>query len=224
MRNLARMFDLPPDRTAAGVSLADYTGRIHPDDLAAVQAALDRLLAGEGEFAAEFRIPRPAGPLRWVASRGRLVRDAAGRPVRASGTAVDITELKQAEERQQLLMQELAHRVKNTLAVVQALASQTFRGGASLAEERQAFTARLLALAQTHDLLLQGSWTEASIRTLVDGAARLHGQGYASRFRIDGDDVSLGPKAALSFALVLHELGTNAVKYGALSTRRAMSP
>jgi two-component sensor histidine kinase len=102
--------------------------------------------------------------------------------------------------------------------VVQALASQTFRGGASLADERQAFTARLLALAQTHDLLLQGSWTEASIRTLVDGAARLHGQGYASRFRIDGDDVALGPKAALSFALVLHELGTNAVKYGALST------
>ena len=141
-----------------------------------------------------------------------------GRPERLVSVGRDITALKQGEERQRLLMQELAHRVKNTLAVVQAISSQTFRGDGSLADAREAFGARLLALAQAHDVLIQGSWTEASLRALVDDAARLHGHGAVGRFVIEGPDMTIGPKAALSLALVLHELGTNAVKYGALST------
>jgi two-component sensor histidine kinase len=183
----------------------------------AFQAELDRLLSGTGEFSSEHRILQPDGSVRWVLARGRLVRDAEGRPVRFPGASVDITERKQAEERQRLLMQELAHRVKNTLAVVQAIASQTLRGEGSPDAMREAFGARLLALSQAHDVLMQGSWTAASLRVLVDSAALLHGQGDLERFRIDGPEITLGPKAALSFALAMHELGTNAVKYGALS-------
>ncbi len=158
-----------------------------------------------------------AGTPRWWDVRVTPIRGADGRPEKLLVVSRDITGLKRAEEQQQLLMQELAHRVKNTLAMVQAIASQTLRGDGSLAEARQSFTARLMALAQAHDVLLQGSWTEASLRGLVDGVIRLLGHGEPGRFEIEGDDVTLGPRAALSFALVLHELGTNAVKHGALS-------
>jgi two-component sensor histidine kinase len=183
----------------------------------AFRAELDRTFSGADEFACEYRILQPDGSVRWILARGRFMRDAEGVPQRFAGASVDITERKQAEERQRLLMQELAHRVKNTLTLVQAICLQTLRGDATLAEARETITARLLALAQAHDLLLQGSWTEASLLTLAEGAARLHGHGAAGRFHIKGPDVTLGPKAALSIALVLHELGTNAAKYGALS-------
>jgi PAS domain S-box-containing protein len=217
--NFARIHTVDPVWAARGAPPAEYIKNFHPDDLPVFQAELDRVFAGTDELATEYRVRQPDGSVRWVMARGRLVRDAEGTAIRFPGASVDITERKQAEERQRLLMQELAHRVKNTLAVVQALSSQTLRGGGTITEMREAFTARLLALAQAHDVLMQGSWTEASMRALVDGAARMHGHGDTSRFRITGPDVMLGSKAALSFALILHELGTNAVKYGALATQ-----
>lgn len=129
----------------------------------------------------------------------------------------DQTARKLAEERQTLLAQELAHRVKNTLAVVQAISSQTLRDEVPFAQARDAFNARLMALSRAHDVLLHGSWTTASLRELVAGVASLHGDGRPERFHFAGPDVHVGPKAALSFALILHEMCTNAVKYGALS-------
>jgi PAS domain S-box-containing protein len=215
--NLARIYGIDPQLVAVGAPLDVYTGNVHPDDLPILRAEIDRVLANGEDYACEHRICHPDGNTIWVLARGRLVRDAEGAPIRFPGASIDITDRKQAEERQRLLMQELAHRVKNTLAVVLGIASQTLRGSSSLPDMREALTARLLALAQAHDVLMQGSWTEASLRALVEGAAKLHGQGDASRLRIEGPDVTLGPQSALSFALVLHELATNAVKYGALS-------
>ncbi|WP_375455119.1 sensor histidine kinase [uncultured Methylobacterium sp.] len=141
-----------------------------------------------------------------------------GRPERILAVSRDITELKRNEARQTLLMQELAHRVKNTLALVQAVAAQTLRNAASLEEAGEALGARLLALAQAHDVLMQGAWASASLAGLVAGAVALHGDGAPGRFVVSGPDLTLGARHGLTLALMLHELGTNAAKYGALST------
>lgn len=115
-------------------------------------------------------------------------------------------------------MEELSHRVKNTLAVVQAIASQSLSGSKSFAEANEALTSRLRALSDAHDALVHGSWRATPVRLLVGNAARLHADDSPERFRISGPDVTLGPRGALSLALVLHELATNAVKHGGLST------
>lgn len=140
-----------------------------------------------------------------------------GRPERLLAVSRDITELKQTENRQTVLMHEMAHRVKNTLAMVQAVATQTLRNAHSLDEAGEALGARLLALAQAHDVLMQGAWSSADMRGLVDTAIALHSDGEPGRFVVSGPDVTLGPRPGLTLALILHELGTNAAKYGALS-------
>ncbi len=119
-----------------------------------------------------------------------------------------------AETEQRMLNVELSHRLKNTLAMVQAIALQTLRP-VTEQDAVKAFTSRLLALSKAHDVLLQQSWSAARIRAIVTGV--LHGVGQAERFDVDGPDLSFGPRATLSLSLLLHELTTNAVKYGALS-------
>ena len=140
-----------------------------------------------------------------------------GKPERLLSIGRDISDAKRAEDRQRTLMQELAHRVKNTLAIVQAITGQTMRNATSLIEARHALSARLVAMAQAHDILVQASWTTASIRAITEGTARLLEDSARQRVSISGPDLALGPQAALSFALILHELGTNATKYGSLS-------
>ena len=127
-----------------------------------------------------------------------------------------IAELRQSADRQSLLMQEMAHRVKNTLAMVQAIGTQTLRTAASLDAARGALDARLHALAKAHDVLLQDAWTTAPLGRIVASAVALHG-GEADRFAVSGPEIALAARAGLTVALLLHELGTNAAKYGALS-------
>ena len=132
----------------------------------------------------------------------------------------DQTARRLSDERQTMLTQELAHRVKNTLAVIQAISSQTLRDEVPFAIARESFNARLMALSRAHDVLMHRSWTTASLSELVASAATLYGTGHPHRFQFAGPDVAIGPGAALAFALVLHEMCTNAVKYGALSVPR----
>lgn len=120
-----------------------------------------------------------------------------------------------AEEQQKLLNHELSHRLKNTLAVVQAIADQTIRHSAD-ADAMAAFRERLRALGTAHDVLMNQSWSSARMQVLAEEALALHAEG--ARTRISGPHVQLGPRAALALSLLLHELATNAVKYGALST------
>jgi len=185
------------------------------DHDAAVEAVSVARAGGVGRFTGFC--PTHTGRPKWWDVAISPLAGPDGRPDRLVSIGRDVTEKWHAEDQRRLLMEELAHRVKNTLAVVHAIARQTLRGDGEIAEGREAFAARLMALAQAHDVLMQGSWTKADLHALVEGVARLHCQGELGNFLIEGPEVTLGPKAALSFALVLHEMGTNAVKYGALS-------
>jgi len=127
----------------------------------------------------------------------------------------DIQERKRAEAARELLLHEIKHRVKNTLATVQAMAAQTFREAPPA--ERKAFVARLQALAEAHDLLTQKHWASAEARETVERAMAPFIDGRKERITLTGPAVELPPNKALLIAMFLHELGTNAVKYGALS-------
>jgi PAS domain S-box-containing protein len=131
----------------------------------------------------------------------------------------DIAERKMAERRQQLLVNELNHRVKNTLSVVQALIRRTLGGARSLGEARDALTARLMALSDAHDLITRENWTGASLGDVVARSV-LRQLDRPERILLDGPAVTVSPKLAVSLSLALHELMTNALKYGALSYER----
>jgi two-component sensor histidine kinase len=127
-----------------------------------------------------------------------------------------VTERRDAEQRQRLLVNELNHRVKNALATVQAIAAQSLRGADVAPEARERFLARLMALARANDLLVAENWEGAGLMAIAVEVASPHGAG--ERFSIAGPAIRLTPQAATVVALTLHELATNAAKYGALST------
>jgi len=141
------------------------------------------------------------------------MRNAEGRIIGASKVARDITERKHAEARQTLLTRELHHRTKNLFAVVQAVVSRSFAGKRTVQEAESAVLDRLHSLAQTHMLLLEREWQGTDLLELVRHEMRP----FATRVSVDGPTVMLNPQAAQNFALALHELTTNAAKYGALS-------
>jgi len=146
------------------------------------------------------------------------LHDAKGRLIGAINMLVDITDRKQAENRQKVLIDELNHRVKNTLATVQSLAMQTARHADSLQDFTGRFQARLLALAKAHDLLTKRHWEHAPLGSLVsEVVAPLNGAAEA-RVTIGGPSIELSPRMALSLTMALSELTTNATKYGALSS------
>ena len=143
------------------------------------------------------------------------MRDEAGHITGIFVEGNDVSHRKEAEQQQQLLSAELQHRVKNTLAMVSAIALQTLRGD-DIAERRRAFSARLEALAHAHDLLTISTWQSAPMQSMVEAALTPH-MSEVSRFTIDGINVELTAKQALSMSLTIHELATNAAKYGAMS-------
>lgn len=164
----------------------------------------------------EYQIRRPdTGEIRWIARHVEFVKDGEGRPLKMFGVMQDITPSKAAEQRQALLTHELEHRIKNILATVSAIASQTLRKG-DLDSARETFLRRIKALSEAHNLLTHTRWTDASLRGVLEAALAPHGLG--NRFSLEGDDYRLNPRMALSLALAVNELATNAVKYGALST------
>ena len=187
-----------------------------PEGREAAEAALTAALSGR---AARFEACLPnRGAATWWEIATAPVPGRPGEPGQVVATGRDITERKAEDARRDLLMEELSHRIKNTLALVQGVATQTLRNAASIEEAGEALTSRLVALAKAHDVLMQGSWACADLRGLVEGAIALHGDGEPDRFRLGGPALTLGPRPALTLALMLHELATNATKYGALSS------
>ncbi|RRU19745.1 HWE histidine kinase domain-containing protein [Stenotrophomonas sp. 278] len=134
-----------------------------------------------------------------------------------AGSTRDVTERKRHEQHQQLLINELNHRVKNTLATVQSIARQTLRSATGLEDANAKIEERLVALASAHDILTRENWHSADIRDLAQSTVDAYGA--ADQFQLEGDGCRLDPRRALALAMALHELGTNATKYGALSSR-----
>jgi two-component sensor histidine kinase len=166
----------------------------------------------------EFRIVKPNGQVGWVLTRGQGIYED-GRAVRFAGVSLDITARRAAEEHQRLLLHELNHRVKNTLTTVQSLALQTGRSAADPATFNDLFLARIYALAGAHELLTEASWEGASLAEVIQRTMRHHvPAGQDGRLRCGGPTIRLGPNAAVTLNMAVHELATNAVKYGALST------
>lgn len=206
---------LPPE--AANESHEDWVRRLHPQEREEIEQHFKATVAGNArEYNAEYRIIRPSdGQVRWIGAVAHIERDEEDKPVRLVGAHIDITERKEAEAQQRLLMQELSHRVKNSLAMVQAIASNTLRNATSLESAREAFSQRLAALARAHDLLVRGNWANAALSEIVESIVGIQGQ--PERFVRQGPEVTFGSKPALALTLILHELATNAVKYGSLS-------
>jgi PAS domain S-box-containing protein len=190
-----------------------------PRDADADAACFRRMAAGEiDSYQLEKRVTRKDGRQLWVALAASLVRDADQRPLYSMRVIVDITQLKAAEDQRKLLLGELNHRVKNTLAIVQSIAAQTQRSAPSPARFVEAFDARLLALSQAHNLLTRESWQGADLDDLLRETLRPHGVGeVGTRIALSGPAVRVGPAAAVAIGMAFHELATNAVKYGALS-------
>ncbi|TGS71521.1 histidine kinase [Mesorhizobium sp. M3A.F.Ca.ET.174.01.1.1] len=176
---------------------------------------LSRAMRGEETTNEEFAYTLPSGAQRYLLSSARPIRSADGSVAGAVQISLDISERKRGEEQRQLLVNELNHRVKNTLAVVQAIAAQSMRNASSLAQAREALSSRLVSLAKAHDILTLENWSGADLSALIVAAVEPHAS--LDRFHMHGEQIWLPPNIALSFALALHELTTNAIKYGALS-------
>ena len=199
-------------------SLEKLIALIHPEDRERIADALDCAISPDriGGYAEEYRIVvADTGEVRWLSALGRSMFED-GRCVRFVGVMEDVTGRKQAEAHQRLLTNELNHRVKNTLAMVQALVSQTLRMTPDPRQAREAVTERLIALGRTHDILTRTSWSAAPIDEVVSTTIRALGV-EPERIRLSGPARRLAPRPALSLAMAIHELGVNALKYGALS-------
>lgn len=204
----------------APFGLADLTALSPPGDpsrRAQLQAAAE---AGH-EYDVELRVPGRQGETRWVNMRGRAVDEAGARARRMVGVVFDITERQEAfaqvaesDRRQRLLIDELNHRVKNTLAAVQSISRQSAMRAGSLDDFRELFEARLIALSQTHNTLTRRSWERAHLEELLEQQLSPHPQ---DRVQLEGPHVDLAPREALALGMVFHELATNAARYGALS-------
>ena len=160
--NLEQIHGLP--RGSFGGDFASFLEDVDPRDRETVMARVQDAMAHGGDYHVQYRL---AGGDRWVEGKGRMVLDAQGQPLRMTGVCMDVTERKQAEQRLELVLQELRHRVKNMLAVVQSLAGQTLRHVGSLDVFRTAFEGRLTGLAGAHDLLVDGNWAGTGLRQLI---------------------------------------------------------
>lgn len=190
---------------------------IHPEDQPQVSAAIDEAIRTRSAFALEHRVLRADGTPGWNLTRAVPIMDAQGEVKEWFAAATDVTVRKAHEEHQKLLIDELNHRVKNTLAVVQSMATQTLRNSSDTEQARALLDARLMALSKAHDTLTRENWEGAPLISVATEAIAGCAGPLVGRFAIGGPDVWLPPKHALALAMALHELCTNAMKYGALS-------
>lgn len=196
--------------------LFDWRKIVHPDDLARTMQEWEAAATSGHDYACDHRLKMRDGSYRWHLSRANSQQEVSDIDIRWVGTATDIEELKRSEHERQLLLQELNHRVKNTLALVQGIASLSFRSFDDHKTALSAFHARLAALARTHDLLVRDDWQELSVSEVILSTVAALGV-EVHRIDLAGDDFKLSGRNGVMVGMAIHELGTNAIKYGALS-------
>ncbi|SFC26126.1 chemotaxis protein CheB [Tropicimonas isoalkanivorans] len=216
--NLFHLLRCPRDREPSFATFASFIlDEDRPRVIEEVSAALRK-----GEMLdTQFRILRGDGEERVLVAKGRVIYDGAGRPEAMIGINYDATEEVEKEERRQLLTNELNHRVKNSLATIQSIASHTFRQSKDMQSFRESFLGRLRAISVAHDLLVNAEKSDANVRDLVAAQVGPYtGNDDGLRVDLEGPHSVLGATVAHNLGLVLHELATNATKYGALSNER----
>jgi PAS domain S-box-containing protein len=207
-----QIFGLDPQSFV--VTPASVQAMLHPDDIDELRKAMAQFTKGITSYEAEFRILRPDGEVRWCTGTAAASTDKDGRVIRVSGVTVDITERKQAEERQNLLAREVDHRAKNALALAQSIVRLT--RGENVKSYIRSVEGRITALARVHTVLSLSSWQGAEVGKLIEEELAPYSTGEQIELR--GAEVQLQPATAQTVALALHELVTNSAKYGALST------
>jgi two-component sensor histidine kinase/DNA-binding response OmpR family regulator len=207
-----RIFGVDPHRFTP--TLDNIRGLLHPEDYEALQQMVERMSKHARTQQAEFRVIRPNGETRWCTGTAAASVDPQGRVLRISGVTIDITDRKEAEERQTLLAREVDHRARNALAVIQSIIRLT--RAKSVDDYVAAIEGRIKALARAHTLLSDSRWHGADLATLA--AEELAPYRTGDKVGMQGPDVSLEPSTAQGLALALHELATNAAKHGALSS------
>jgi len=208
-----RIFAIDP--AAFAITPENVRALIDPEDWDRLRTAFDGCCANGYTFQTEFQVLRPSGELRWCIGTAAATVDASGRMVRISGVTVDITDRKEAEERQALLTREVDHRARNALAVTQSIVRLT--KGSTIKSYIAAVEGRIGALSRAHTLLSESRWQGADLIKLVEEELSPY-RTSADKVVAMGPQVSLRPVTAQILALALHELATNAAKYGALSS------
>ena len=194
---------------------SDIIDHIHSDDRQRVNGEIQETLISDSDFESEFRI---TSSRRWLLGQGGVLdRDENGKALTIAGVNVDITEQKSSEEKTKLLLRELNHRVKNTLAMLQSIANQTLKNSRTPDEFKKAFSGRIRSLAAAHTLLSDKEWEPINLYKLLRDQVNVYVDDLDSQLVVKGDETTLGPEEALTLGMVLHELATNAAKYGAIS-------
>jgi PAS domain S-box-containing protein len=215
-----RLHGLPPNHTHE--SHEAWVARIHPEDRQRVVDHFRATVAGRDlDYAAEYRIIRPCdGAMRWILAKAEIERAPDGSPLRLVGAHIDVTARRVAEEEKELLARELAHRIKNVFAVVQGLIMLSARSRPEHLAFAREVADRVTALAQATEFVAPGGVARAEnvdLLAFLRSLLAAYRNGGAEPVVCEGESVQIGPRAATTIALVVHELATNAVKYGALS-------
>jgi PAS domain S-box-containing protein len=207
-----RIFGVEPRKFK--ITADNIRALIHPDDWASLEKIVRGMVEGTRTQQTEFRVLRSNGEIRWCIGTAAASVDGAGKAVRISGVTIDVTDRKEAEERQVLLAREVDHRARNALAVIQSIIRLT--RARNVGDYIEALEGRVMALARAHTLLSDSRWHGADLAALV--AEELAPFRAGNRITFNGPDISLQPATAQGLALALHELATNAAKHGALSS------